>query len=56
MAEAQAPKSKGMERVKGLDLYELLGVEVTSIPVMIFSHNKSFEVIANTPYFSGDQR
>jgi len=30
MAEAQAPKSKGMERVKGLDLYELLGVEVTS--------------------------
>jgi len=28
MAEAQAPKSKGMERVKGLDLYELLGVEV----------------------------
>ena len=55
MAEAQAPKSKGMERVKGLDLYELLGVEVTSIPV-IFSHNKSFKVIANTPYFSGDQR
>ena len=30
MAEAQAPKSKGMERVKGLDLYELLGVEVVA--------------------------
>jgi len=30
MAEAQAPKSKGMERVKGLDLYELLGVEVAA--------------------------
>ena len=30
MAEATAPKSKGMERVKGLDLYQLLEVEVAA--------------------------
>ena len=28
MSEAQAPKNKGMERVKGLDLYLLLEVEL----------------------------
>ena len=28
MSEAQAPKNKGMERVKGLDLYLLLEVDL----------------------------
>jgi hypothetical protein len=55
MAEADAPKNKGMERVKGMDLYLLLEVEVEADVKTI---KKAYRwVVSNrnstTPHFAG---
>ena len=52
MSEAQAPKNKGMERVKGLDLYLLLEVDLEADTKTI---KKAYRCISGTICGKGEE-